>query len=226
MKKSSRLVANIAEHLAGLGYRQLPINKSASALFFKRHGDVFLTLGIEISARYKEAFTGSFYLAPTFSWSFAPPNGFPAKAFRRIGECLSPSQRKKIEPRATPKQVDVWWYGFTPENTQQFADFVKVAESEFLNDKALAQAVKKSSAIRDRLRMFDEVRRSFAQGALADRKFVEKVKIDNGVPVEWYLAAAKVAREQFPECNQKHGIKMLAEESWLLSEFAGVGARG
>jgi hypothetical protein len=219
MKNSSRLITAIAEHLAVIGYQQLSIRKAASALFFKRHGDVFLTLGVEISGRYKEAFTGSFYLAPTFSWAYAPPDGFPAKAFRRIGECLSPSQRKAIEPGATAKQVDVWWYGFTPANTRQFADFVKVAEPKFLNDKALVESVRKCTAIRDRLRMLDAVRHAFEQHSLVDRKLVEQVKMDKGVPVEWYLAAAKVAREQFPECNQKHGIKMLAEESWLLSEF-------
>ncbi len=105
MKRTFDLIGSIHEHLAGTGYRRLPIKKDASALFFKPVSGLILTLGVEVSRRYSQTFTGSFYLAPTFSWAYAPPNGFPLKGFRRIGECLTPSQRKQIEP--DPARIDL-----------------------------------------------------------------------------------------------------------------------
>jgi hypothetical protein len=225
--KTFTLLGSLAEHLTDLGYQKLPIKKGgAAALFFKKGDGVFLTLGIEAFRRYKESFTGTFYLAPTLSWSYAPADGFPPEGYRRIGEALTPAQRKRIAPKA--KNADVWWYGFTPENTLQFAHFVKIAESKFLTNAALVKSVKECDAIRDLLRMIGAVQCEYRRMASAggdrasgarERELVAKVAKEKIVPSEWYLAAAKSAREQFPILNQKYGIKMLAEDSWLQSEF-------
>jgi len=219
MKRSFDLIGSIREHLAEAGFRQLPLKKEASALFFKPASGLFLTLGVEVSRRYRETFTGSFYLAPTFSWAYAPPNEFPLKGYRRIGECLTPSQRKQVEPDATAQQTDVWWHGFTPENAEQFAHFVTIAESKFLNTKGLVQSVKKSTAMRELLEQIAAVQQTYRQKTVANSPLVEKVRKEKTVPAKWYAAAAKVASERFQDYDHKDGIKMLAEESWLLSEF-------
>lgn len=217
MNSRADLVKAIEERLVTIGYRRLPLDKDAAALFFKPVQGVFLTLGIEVSARHRQTFTASFYLSPTFAWAYAPPNGFPLKGFRRIGVCLSPSQRKQIDPTATGQVVDVWWHGFTPENVEQFAHFVLVAEAKFLKDRALQKAVASCPAMRELLQDLAAVQRAHDDKSLAESALVEKVRRVSMVPSRWYHAAAKVAREQAPDYNHKDGVKMLAEESWLLS---------
>jgi hypothetical protein len=216
---SFSLLPALTELLVAEGYARLPLKLGASALFCKRRHGLFLTLGVEVSRHFGHRFTGSFYLAPIFSWAYAPPIGFPARAYRRIGECLTPRQRRQVEPDAPRAQVDVWWQGFTPENARQFAELASIAEAKLWKDRRLHQAVKTCAAVGERLEMFGAVAQELRRPRLAADPLLAEVRQEEQVPRRWYLAAASVAKRRFPDCYQKHGIKMLAEEGWLLREW-------
>lgn len=221
MASKNAFKTSLTGELGRIGYLPLPLDKGAYAMFFKKSGDLFLTLGCETSRTTKESFTGSFYLAPAFSWSYAPPEEFPEKAYSRIGEFLTPKERKEIDPSATAKQVDVWWKGFTPENAEGFAAAVAMAEKRLLQTKGLAGEARKAPAMMELLEHLQAVTEEVKKKGKLASKALEKVKRETAVPESWYAAAAKVAAERFKDYNHKDGIKMLAEEAWLLKEFGG-----
>jgi hypothetical protein len=73
--------------------------------------------------------------------------------------------------------------------------------------------------MRELMQQLLAVQQAVRAGTIAGSKVLEKVRKDASVPATWYSAAAKVASEQFEDYNHKAGVKMLAEESWLLHEF-------
>lgn len=209
----------LAKELELLGFKPLPFPKEAYALFHKKIGDLHLTLAIETSRLSKETFTGSLYFAPTFSWAYAPPNGFPEKAYSRIGPYLTPAERKEVVPTATAKQVDVWWKGFNPANASAFAKAAGKAANRMIATKGLADKVRKAPAMLELLEQLDAVRKAAGKSPRSTNRHLTKVKREAAVPEVWYLAAAALAAERFEDYNQKDGIKMLAEEAWLLENF-------
>lgn len=210
------LIQDLGTH----GFRPLPLSKGAYLLLFQEAGDLYLTLGVETSRLSKEAFTGSLYLAPAFSWSYAPPDGFPEKAYARVGELLTPAERKEVEPTATAKQADVWWKGFTAGNARSFAEAAAKAAKRLLDTKGLADKARKAPAMRELMEQLEAVREAAKKSPRSANRHLAKVKREDGVPEAWYQAAAELAAGRFDDYNHKDGIKMLAEEAWLL-EWAG-----
>jgi hypothetical protein len=199
------------------GFRPLPLSRSAYALFHKKAtGGLHLTVGVESSRLAKQAFTLSFYLAPAFSWSYAPPDGFPQKAYARIGEVLTPAERRKVDAKAAGKQVDVWWKGFTPENAKAAVAIADKAAKRFLETRGLADEVRKAPAMRELVEQLEAVRQAAHGSPRSTNRYLAKVKREQLVPEVWYRAAGALAARRFEDYNHKDGIKMLAEEAWLL----------
>src|SRR5262245_39039477 len=88
-----RVLAEIDRGLAEGGFQGVPGPAApAGALFYKRVDDLVLTFGLEFHTIRPEAYTGSFYLSRTFTWSttFA---GLPKAAFQRVGPFLPSEER-------------------------------------------------------------------------------------------------------------------------------------
>lgn len=218
MSDAKKFSEHLDQCLKAIGYRRLPISKAAYALFFKKIDQLYLTLSIERSSKMPGRFTASFYLAPLLSWPYAPIDEFPMRAYRRIGECLTVQDRRKIEPDAEIETVDVWWKGYTLESVQQFTTFVPGAEKKFLSSKELQKKVLSCKAMVDLQSHLVAVKQEVDERKSMAHAILDKVKKEDHVPLNWYLAAANVAKLQHPLYYHKDGIKMLAEEAWLIYE--------
>jgi hypothetical protein len=202
--------------LLRLGYVRLPLSKGCILLCTKQLNNVYLSLGVERSRYRKNEWTGSFYLAPTLSWSYAPPGEFPEKAYRRIGECLSTSERKKFFPLIASKEIDVWWNEKNEHSVDSFLQAVEMAEKQFTKSKDLQERVIKSKSMRELLKQLIFVQNIIKVGRFKTNLILSKVKRNELIKDYWYQAAAQAAQDRFEEYYHKDGVQMLAEEAWLM----------
>jgi hypothetical protein len=218
-RPSFNLSRALDQGLSRLGYTHVPFGRGIATLYCKQRNGVFLTLGVEKSRLYEQRFTASLYVAPALSWGFATPDGFPDKGYRRIGQILTLTERRRIEPRIGRREVDLWWKGFTPENAESFLALVPVVEARIWKDTRLLRAVKTCAAMAELLPMLAAVADEVGKGRRARGPDLGKPPKNKHVPPAWYGAAAAVAKRHYPEMAEPHGIAMLAEESWLVHDF-------
>jgi hypothetical protein len=214
-----RLIKEISAGMSALGYGPVPgPPKPSAGLFYKLIDDLVLTVGLELSTRYKDRFTASYYLSRSFHWSYML-RGFPSRAYERVGTLLEPAERMQfLDPYYSRKGVeDTWWIGFNSESINSFLQVIRLTEPRFLGQPGLADEIRNSSELQKYLRMVTEVisvRRTLKDPPPNLR--YQPSRYSPTVPREYYWAAESVLVVNVPAPVLPSLTELLAVDSWRI----------
>jgi len=194
-------------------------------MYFQPFDGLVLSLGVEKSRRYASAFTGSFYLGRTFSWSLASKD-YPAIGYRRLGHFLEIAELPNLGLEAFgAENVDYWWTPFTLDCCARFADAVELSLPRFLSQPKLTQVICESKLLLERLALVETVRRSIQGSSGSVPKREARLPMGNDVQPIWYVTAETALKGAHSSIPTKVGIISLAEDAWCCERFlvAGLG---
>lgn len=215
----NKLLDTIRVALNKLEYSAVPGSNAAPSTFFKSANDLVLSLGIEISSTRRHEFTASFYLAPTFSWSYIP-KGFPVNAYCRVGEFLSDSERSQLldDKQVEPGLVDIWWSGFTEANALKLVQAVGITERRFLEQTGVVDAILNCDAIKNRAHVIIEISRRAQEDNYKPRhsRRFQPSQYAQGIHQNWYYAAEDVLVDSKREVNANL-VSSLAVDAWRMT---------
>jgi hypothetical protein len=166
-----------------------------------------LTLGLESSVRYKERFTGSYYLSRSFIWGYIVP-AFPQQAFVRVGHLLTPEERGRLlVPRsAAPGVKDAWWLDYSSASVASFLSAVSTTLPRIRGDATLRRHVEECAALAQHMAVVQRAER------LVDRT----VPLEGKKPPSQFLFAA---RASVHDANAPHRtdayLRLVAKDAWL-----------
>lgn len=181
-----------------------------------------LGVGLELSSSFKGNFTCSFFLSESFVFAYMLP-GFPQEAYMRIGNLLTPEERRKHLSNEfnQPNVVDAWWEGFTEENMKSMVYCVKACEGRFINQKHL---YKKISECQE-MKAHSEITEKVCKLALDDKELpVVKLtqqpkKRCKEIPEIFYEYAEVVLLKHEPEIINSRFVSLVAIDAWRKANF-------
>jgi hypothetical protein len=219
MTSQRQAIRTLSGQLKVLGYLGVPgpVSGATSVLYRPVHGLV-LTIGIQVSTRYANRFTASFYLSRSFEWGYLP-DGFPEQAYRRIGRFLSAEERTcLLDPFFSQVGVvDAWWIGFDKPVLSAFTEAVTLAEPRFVEQPGLVDAVSGCQALMRHECLLEEVAslaRDMKQ-APADLECQPSTYLKSA-GAEWYWAAEVALRQQKREALKPQFVGMVALDAWRV----------
>lgn len=221
LKKDS-LVKKTIDHLSKSGFYFFKDSITpADGLFVKPLKDnFFLSLGFTISRYYNSQFNASFYLSKVTRWG-SMWGDIPKESFKRIGEFLSPDERKLfLEERYTEKDVvDAWWSD-AEGSIKNFLKVVDIVEDRFLNQKDLFLKIDNSIEVKELLVQVVQVQKmiNILQNEDFAYQFIPSQTIDN-IDVDWFKAAERALIELNAALNE-NTVKNLAADAyrqWMLT---------
>ncbi|HYD41358.1 MAG TPA: hypothetical protein VEB43_11065 [Anaeromyxobacter sp.] len=213
----AHLLQVLARELRAAGYRPVPGSKT---IVYKREDPLILTLGIEFSNRYKNRFSGSFYLGPTFEWGYMLRD-LPRATYQRVGCFLTAEERHRLLDSAFTREgvVDAWWIGFTPNAVHSFVETVRTTEARFLAQPGLTPAIEASELMRAHV---DIVRRTLeaatrqVEDPPSGLQHQPKHKMRDVSP-EYYRAAELVLRQAEPSLISPDYVSLIAIDAWRMA---------
>ncbi len=221
-----RLINEVGSGLSRLGYQRVPGSSDLAAALVYRwiDEDLALTLGLEFSTRYQDRFTGSFYLAPSFHWSYVLAD-YPMRAYERIGKFLTAEERRKLlDPAfAEPGMIDAWWIGFDEDSVESFLEAVTLTEPRFLSQDNLREEILSSREMAEHRHLVQATQRRAADlGAEPGGLSRQPRRYQPPVPPPFYWAAEQVLTERLPDLVTRDFVKLLAEDAWRLANLRPV----
>jgi hypothetical protein len=177
--------------------------------FFKRaEAGLVLNLGVQASRLFEETFTGAFYLGPTFTWGYMPPD-FPQAAYARVGRFLELTDRARLLSREwrDPGVQDAWWSPFSESSAGRFCEAIALAESRFLNQPGLVESVLSSVTMKRHLELVEKTIELASHGPVD----IESAKVALQV-----LNANAAEALRLVESQQKaaHYIRFLGQDAY------------
>jgi hypothetical protein len=166
------LIKELQLKLQGMSFRTIVgSTKGALLHMYKRlSSGLVLNLGVQDSSLHPDAFTGSFYLGPSFTWSYMPPS-FPHKAYDRIGVYLSHDERVSLLSKeyCKPGVIDAWWSRNSESSVFEFCQCVQIAEPRFLAQQSLlTQVLESKDLIEHRERVLEVLGQVKRQASIQD----------------------------------------------------------
>ena len=224
MSSRRQLIAALAEGANERGYRTLPgPNAGAAAVWFRRKGPLVLMLGLELSTRYRERFTGSFYLSLSTEWAYVP-TGFPREAYERVGSYLVPEERAAYLPVEFCQAgvVDAWWDGFGSESTAAFLRALDLCEPRFLAQPGLEASVLNCASLAVHMDVVAEtILRAGKLKRRPDDLQHQPQRRPLLVPDPWYWAAEQAVREKRPTFLSVKYVGFAALDAWRQQQIQG-----
>lgn len=212
-----KLLEGLGDGLRSLGYAPVPgPSGGCAALFYKCVDDLVLTLGVELSTRYKDRFTASLYLAPSFEWAYMPSD-FPRNAYQRVGLTLLPEERARLlDPLfAQEGVVDSWWIGFNELAIASFVGAVQLAEPRFLSQPALRDEIRRSEKMKKHVTMVARVLEIAERMVRCpDGLRYQPPRAHVAVPRKYYCAAEVVLSEMASEKITPAYVELIANDAW------------
>jgi hypothetical protein len=222
MQQSVRrsLIAAFGRGVQDAGYRPVRGPSAAAALYYRRSGDLILTLGLELSRHYNNRHTCSFYLGRCFCWACVFP-GMPHEAYERVTRFLNDDERASLlDPEyCAPGVVDGWWTSAHEAAVEASVRAAVLAETRFLAQPGVVGRVRGCTALAAHL---DLVRLAAAsasrlQAAPPNLRFQPK-RYPRDVPAQWYWGAEQACMDAgVPE--PRYTVPMLAVDAWRLAEL-------
>ena len=125
----------LEEELAKLDYKLLPKKQRISDMIYSKELDngMILSLGITKSKIYNHRFTGSYYLAASYTWSMASPIFLPENVYERIGNYITLSERKNLVDKLFWNLTDVWWLYNDSKKILNFVEAVRITQRKFIS---------------------------------------------------------------------------------------------
>lgn len=216
----NELIKQIGQGLKALGYSEIEETEKTldgcNALFYKQFDDLILTLGLELSTRYKERFTASYYLSPSFNWGYMPP-GFPIRAYQRVGHFLTNEQRLRLLDAFfnAPGVIDAWWNGFQADVVNNFLEAVQLSEPCFLEQPGLKgeilsceKIIKYMDMISKTISLSNTLQEIPSGLAAQPKRHLAKIS------TKFYWAAELVLITSKPESVSSSFVQLLAVDSW------------
>jgi len=229
MPSKRQVIRKIEESVGALGYERVPGPISgAAAVFYKVHGDLVLTFGLQFSTRYEDRFTGSFYLSRSFEWGYVP-DGFPHEAYQRIGRFLTKEERILLLPSffSQPGVVDAWWIGFDVATVTSFIEAIRLTEPRFLRQPGLIDAVSRCEAISRHVSLLHATA-AMARG-LKERPpglRHQPQRYSTVTEPQWYWAAELVLQQQRPSSAEPGFVRLVALDAWRVDTLLSKGRAG
>ena len=211
------LVKRVALGLKAMGYYEIEGALTGSAaLFYKQFSGLILTLGLELSTRYKEKFTASFYLSPSFHWSYLP-KGFPKAAYQRIGRFLTIEERLRLLDRSfsEPGVLDAWWGGFQEDVVRHFLEAVQLSEPRFLEQPGLINEILSCEEI---IKHMDMISQTISTANNLKEKpsglSAQPRRLAAKTPAQYFWAAEIVLSTSEPDLVSSSYVQLLAVDAW------------
>lgn len=214
-----RLTGQLTRELERLGYQRRPGPAGGASCLYKCLGRVVLTVGLEFSRHYEDRFTASYYLGPTFEWSYMLP-GYPERAYVRIGKLLSADERERLLPPFFVQSgvVDAWWIGFTDASARSFVETVRLTEPRFLGAPSLVDDTLANEKMRIHVEMLRRVIEATKSGAVTKSELQQQPRrLPTGVPRPYFSAAEIVLREAKPTLVSPKYVALLAIDAWRVA---------
>lgn len=185
-------------------------------LFYKKIDELILMLAVEMSAKNKGLFTGSFYLSRTFTWSYTPI-GFPHTAYRRVGNFLNVHEREELLGCSYIGAgiVDAWWEGYSEDVLIKFKKAVQLSESRFLDQKDLLILVLDCEELMCSQK-YSKLITDLAIGYADDEMHaLTSEKIDD----IYFRAAEEILTKYDSEWVNPDGIKFFVKDAWRYYNY-------
>jgi hypothetical protein len=217
-----KVLAEIDRGLAEGGYQIVPGPAPCGALYYRRLDDLVLTFGLEFHTIRPEAFTGSFYLSRSFTWSTSFV-GFPKAAFQRVGPFLPTEERAGLlaDEFAKPGIVEAWWLGFRRTSAQALPKGVLRAEARFLAQPDLAASVRASEGLAAHVELLQAIiprARALAASEEAPEGLLAQPKrppID--IPPRYNWAAELTLAELRPDACNPRDVPFFATDAFRVA---------
>ncbi len=188
----------------------------AAAVHMKIWNGLRLLVSLEFSHHRKDWFSGSLFLSKTTCFAYLLP-GFPAQAYRRIGEFLTRSERHDLLDKEFHHTgiVDAWWVGFTDATCKSFITSHDLAVPRFLSQPQLIDQINGCKELTKHMDMVEETIR-YAKRPTERRESLEfqpsKPKLRIAAP--WFHGAELAIRHREPRLISTDYVELLAIDAW------------
>jgi hypothetical protein len=132
---STNLLKEILEkELAELNYISLPKKRRLGDMIYSKEleNGMILSLGITKSKLYNNRFTGSCYLAASYTWAMTSPIFLPENVYERIGDYILSIERKNLVDKQFWDIKDVWWLSNERKDILNFIEAVRITQKRFI----------------------------------------------------------------------------------------------
>jgi hypothetical protein len=205
----SEFVRDISRGVIRFGFCRSPATaKGTIATFVAPVGDTLvLSLGVESSARYKERFTGSYYLSRSFIWGYVLP-GFPKDAYIRVGHLLSSEERAHFLDSQwnAAGVIDAWWSGYSPTSVARFLSAISATMPRITENLKLRKEVEACASLTQHVDIVRHVGQSLD----------EAVPLEGKKPPSQFLFAARAAINALSAPYRSRAyVELVARDAWL-----------